>query len=133
MQKKAFLVGFAPLTRVIVEVPDDFSEDTLNDYQRADIVRAAREKMTQDIGDYLCGDNCDILEQDHECPYDPHDPNDNPDARVWVIVNGKGDRLFQYGRMVYEDEARRTLRTAQARHPGARLHLETRPANEQDT
>lgn len=66
--KKAFIVGFCPLTRVIIDVPEDFDGD-INSPKGAEIIKAAREKIMSDPANYLFGDNCDRLEEDIECPY----------------------------------------------------------------
>lgn len=73
MPKKAFLVEFAPRTRVIVDIPDDVDPCEKTDGVPMDkwheIVRAARDKMARDIGDYLYGDNVSEIIEDTECPF----------------------------------------------------------------
>lgn len=68
MPKKAFLVGFGPLTRIVVDVPEGYNPAEDGDVTDG-IIRAAREKMLSDAANYLCGDNCDCLEEDTECPF----------------------------------------------------------------
>lgn len=73
MPKKAYLVGFATLTRIVIDVPEGIDplecKDGASEDKWREIVRAAREKMAASIGDYLNGDNCDRLEEDTECPF----------------------------------------------------------------
>lgn len=75
MPKKAFLVEFAPRTRVIVDVPDGFDPDNVNFVRESDriaydaIIRAAREKITLDAANYLYGDNLSEIVEDVECPF----------------------------------------------------------------
>lgn len=75
MPKKAYLVSFAPMTRVIMDVPDGVDprecESGISEEKWHEIVRKAREQMARNLEDYLCGDNCDSMEEDVECPYDP--------------------------------------------------------------
>lgn len=79
MPKKAFLVEFAPRTRVIVDVPDGFDPDNVNFVRESDsaaydaIICAAREKISRDTVNYLCGDNVSELEDDIECPFGTFD------------------------------------------------------------
>lgn len=68
MAKKTFLVTFSPMTRVVVDVTDETLEDK-EDFNK--VVRAAREKISLDVADYLTEDNCDEAKLDVECPYDP--------------------------------------------------------------
>lgn len=72
--KKAFLVSFSPMTRVVVDVPDDFLEDEftlMDDMTRAKVIRSARERMIENgIDEYLNGDNIDTIELDEEMPYE---------------------------------------------------------------
>lgn len=68
MTKKAFLVGFCPMTRVVADVPDDF-DGNLDSPEGEKIIEAAREQIMADPSNYLYGENCDRLEEDLECPY----------------------------------------------------------------
>lgn len=68
MAKKAFLVTFSTMTRVIVDVADETLEDK-EDFNK--VVREAREKISLDVADYLTEDNCYEAKLDVECPYDP--------------------------------------------------------------
>lgn len=71
--KKAFLVSFTPMTRVVVDVPDNFLEDNLelqDEYEWAKVVEAAREQMIENgIDDYLNGDTIEEIRLDEELPY----------------------------------------------------------------
>lgn len=75
MSKRAFLVEFAPRTRVIVDVPDGFDPNNVNFVRESDkdafdaIVRAARGKITLDAANYLDGDNLSEIVEDVECPF----------------------------------------------------------------
>lgn len=69
MPKKAFIVGFCPRTRVIVDVPEDF-DGSFYTPTASEIIKAAREKIMSDPENYLYGDNCDDMAEDLECPYE---------------------------------------------------------------
>lgn len=75
MPKKAFLVEFAPRTRVIVDVPDGFDPNNVNFVRESDkdafdaIVRAARGKITLNVANYLDGDNLSEIVEDVDCPF----------------------------------------------------------------
>lgn len=118
MPKKAFLVGFAPLTRVVVDVPEDFNPDNADASPeiRDSIIAAARERIVSLAAEKLDGDNCDRLEEDLECPYEP--------KYVWAVFNKDGCRLYQYPATEFEDLARTILAKAHQGHPGAKFHLE---------
>lgn len=77
MPKKAFIVGFCPQTRVIVDVPEDF-DGNYDSPTAAEIIKAAREKILSDPKNYLYGETCDRMDEDLECPYDSENPEDNP-------------------------------------------------------
>jgi len=72
--KKAILVSFSPMTRVVVDVAEDFLTDEFteqDDFERAKVIRAAREQMIENgIEEYLNGDNIDTIELDEEMPYE---------------------------------------------------------------
>lgn len=70
MTKKAFLVGFCPQTRVVVDVPDDFDPEHMDSQEMENIIKTAREQIMADPANYLYGENCDRLEEDLECPYE---------------------------------------------------------------
>ncbi len=71
MAKKAFLVGFSTLTRVIVDVEDETLE---NDMDHAKVIYAARTQMMENsIADYINGETCDRIDLDEEMPYNPED------------------------------------------------------------
>lgn len=64
--KKAFLVGFSPMTRIVVDIIE--GED--GEFTRDKIIIAAREQMMENsIADYINGENCDLLEEDLDQPY----------------------------------------------------------------
>lgn len=71
--KKAFLVSFVPMTRVVVDVPDNFLEDDLepqDEYEWAKVVNAARNQIFEvGIDDYLNGGTIDEIKLDEELPY----------------------------------------------------------------
>jgi len=72
--KRAFLVSFAPMTRVIVDVNEDLLNDEFelqDDFEIAKVIKAAREQMIANgIEEYLNGDNLDTIELDEEMPYE---------------------------------------------------------------
>lgn len=68
MAKKAFIVGFCPQTRVVVNVPDNYDGE-FNSLTGMEIIKTASEKIMSDPANYLYGDNCDRLDEDIECPY----------------------------------------------------------------
>ena len=73
--KKAILVGFAIQTRLIIDTDD--LDSTMNSVAGVDaICKAAREKIGKEPENYLCGDNCDILEEDIEVPAQEKDKPD---------------------------------------------------------
>lgn len=70
MSKKAFLVSFSPMTRVIVDMEGTEDEILDDPYKYAEIVRTARAQIIEHgIADYLNGDNIDEIKEDTECPY----------------------------------------------------------------
>lgn len=118
MSKKAFLVGFAPLTRIVIDVPEGFNAADADTFPevRDSIIAAARERIVSLASEKLDGDNCDRLEEDVECPYEP--------KYVWAVFSGDGSRLYQYPVSKYEDQATAILIKARERHPDSRVHLE---------
>lgn len=66
MPKKAFLVSFMITSRVVVDVKD------VNQAEYYKVVAAAIEKIENNLGDYLHKENCEAVEEDEECPYDPN-------------------------------------------------------------
>jgi len=74
--KRAFLVSFCPMTRVVVEVPvfyDPGAEDMDAEEQDVTdrIIRTAREQILSEAAEYINGDNLDRIEEDDEMPYTP--------------------------------------------------------------
>lgn len=69
--KKAFLVSFDVMTRVVIDVPEGASvEDIENDDKLFDqLVSQARDHVLEDPFNYLCGDNLSETQEDEECPY----------------------------------------------------------------
>lgn len=71
--KKAYLVSFAPMTRVVIDVPEGVNPEEMADgisrEKFNEAVRKAREQMAENLGDYLYGENVDVFEEDVECPY----------------------------------------------------------------
>lgn len=68
--KKTFLVGFTPLTRVVIDVPENYKAAPDNDATSIKIINAARRQILECAADKLNLENCDILEEDTEVPYD---------------------------------------------------------------
>ena len=69
MKKVAFLVKASVMTRVVVDVPDDFNEDTdaipMGNWE--DAVRVAIPRLKENINDFDCIEEVDV---DYEVPYD---------------------------------------------------------------
>lgn len=98
--KKAFLVTFFPMTRVIVDIPDGKDE---NDKEiRETIVKAAAQRIISMATDKLNDENCESVEEDIECPYDPKDPQDEPSTRL--RIKGMIKRLGKNGVLDLTDE-----------------------------
>lgn len=64
--KIAFLVGFSPMTRVVVDVEDPLN---LTEDEEQQISVAAREQMADNLEDYLNLDNVDEIREDEDLPY----------------------------------------------------------------
>ena len=65
--KKAFLVSFSPMTRIVMDVEDS---ENLTEDEAQQICIAAREQMINNgIEDYLSLDNIDEIKEDEELPY----------------------------------------------------------------
>ena len=73
MPKKAFLTTFVVMTRVVVDVPEDFDVHNCITKEHEDawdsIVKEARENILVNPEGYICGDNVDEIQEDKECPY----------------------------------------------------------------
>lgn len=70
--KKAFLVEFSIMTRIIMDVENDDSDPNLDSLLFSKAIRLARSRMTDNgIGDYINGDSCVSIEEDTDCPFDP--------------------------------------------------------------
>lgn len=69
MKKVAFLVTANVTTRVVVDVDDDFNEDTdtipMGSWE--DAVRVAIPRLKENINDFDCIEEVDV---DYEVPYD---------------------------------------------------------------
>lgn len=69
MKKVAFLVTANVTTRVVVDVDDDFNEDTdtipMGSWE--DAVRVAIPRLKENINDFDCIEEVDV---DYEMPYD---------------------------------------------------------------
>lgn len=69
MAKKAFLVKASVMTRVVIDVPDDFNEETdvipMVSWEEA--ARVAIPRLKDNINDF---DSIEEIEVDWECPYD---------------------------------------------------------------
>jgi hypothetical protein len=80
--KKAVVVSFNPMTRVIVSSKD--SEEK--------IVEKAREKMRDDLSDYLSVENLDEIKDDSEMPY-----NEKDDYAKGGELHRSKDSEYKYG------------------------------------
>lgn len=69
MKKVAFLVKASVMTRVVVDVPDDFNEDTdaIPMESWDDAARVAIPRLKDNISDFDCIEEVDV---DYEVPYD---------------------------------------------------------------
>jgi len=69
MKKVAFLVKASVMTRVVVDVDDDFNEETdaipMGSWE--DAVRVAIPRLKENIDDFDCIEEVDV---DYEVPYD---------------------------------------------------------------
>lgn len=69
MKKVAFLVKASVMTRVVVDVPDDFNEDTdaipMESWDNA--ARVAIPRLKDNINDF---DSIEEIDVDYEMPYD---------------------------------------------------------------
>lgn len=69
MKKQAFLVKASVMTRVVVDVPDDFNEDTdaipMESWE--DAVRVAIPRLKNNINEF---DSIEEVDVDYEMPYD---------------------------------------------------------------
>jgi hypothetical protein len=69
MKKVAFLVKASVMTRVVVDVPDDFNEDTdaipMESWDKA--ARVAIPRLKNNINDF---DSIEEIDVDYEMPYD---------------------------------------------------------------
>ena len=66
MAKKAFLVSFCPMTRVVIDCDDP---DNLTAQEQDELVAKAREQILKYADEKLDGDNIDEVRIDDECPY----------------------------------------------------------------
>ena len=78
MAKVAFLVSFWPMTRLVFDVPDEQDAEEFMSSNIDMFSRTARAKMLKDIGDYLYGDNMEVVvdeeypaEDNETCDIDP--------------------------------------------------------------
>jgi len=65
--KKAVLVSFSIMTRVVVDNPSDVPSSQIEDAA----IKKALEKIRKDPYSYITGDNCDEVSDDTEDPYNP--------------------------------------------------------------
>lgn len=71
---RAYLVIFTTVTRVVVDVPEDFDPNNCNlaikeqECAYNTIIDNARENIMEEPTNYLYGENAEIME-DTECPY----------------------------------------------------------------
>lgn len=92
--KKAFLVGFTPLTRVVMDVPTDF-EPVHHPGIAKEIIAKAREQIIENAPDKLNLENCDRLEEDTECPYDEKRDKANEDIIREVVREFGKDGILE--------------------------------------
>ena len=64
--KKAFLVSFCPMTRIVIDVAD---KDNLTDDELDVLIETARNQILEDSDNYIIVDNLDEVKPDDECPY----------------------------------------------------------------
>jgi hypothetical protein len=64
--KTSFLVTFAPMTRVVVEVADP---ENITESELEAIAEAARNKILEHPEQYVTDENIDGIGLDTECPY----------------------------------------------------------------
>lgn len=69
MKKVAFLVKASVMTRVVVDVPDNFNEDTdtIPNDSWNNAAKVAIPRLKDNINDF---DNIEEIEVDYEMPYD---------------------------------------------------------------
>ncbi len=79
--KKAIIVEFTPMTRLIIEIPEGESLDQwLGEKENLrKVSRMARARMAAAIGDYLCIDNLDVKEDINFPAEDNEKPSNDPD------------------------------------------------------
>ena len=79
--KKAILAEFAPMTRLVVEIPEGVPLDQWlqKEENLRKVSRMARAKIAADIGDYLCIDNLDVKEDIDFPAWDDEKPSNDPD------------------------------------------------------
>lgn len=70
MSKTALLIDFCPRTRIVVDVPEGISTaEWLENQENWDnLAKTAREKMAEELPNYLNGENME-WDFDFECPF----------------------------------------------------------------
>lgn len=112
MKKIALLVEFAPMTRLILEVPDGTDEEKFLEDNADLISRTAREKMSENLGDYLYGDNMSFR-PDTEVPADQNEEADQDPENPVVARAGFGfrNRYGKAGVVVYRTQNGKSVAT----------------------
>ena len=77
--KKAFLVKASVMTRVVVDVPNNFITNIYNDsYPNETEVKILTEALPR-LKDNICVENIEEIIEDTECPYDANYDKKLPD------------------------------------------------------
>lgn len=87
--KKAFLITFSATTRIVASVPEGMDDETFVDRNQDALARTAREKMAQDLGDYLFRENMTV-EADSDCPAGADEPIDRDPEKAISWRGGFG-------------------------------------------
>ena len=72
MAKKAYLAEFCIMTRIVVDIPDNISEEEEDEYINehwGEFSTLAANNVKDDPDGYLHGDNLVSVVSDDECPY----------------------------------------------------------------
>ena len=64
--KRAFLVSFSPMTRVVIDVEN---EEDLSEDEQFEAMKVAREQIRDGFYDYFSMDNIEEVKPDIDCPF----------------------------------------------------------------
>lgn len=67
MAKKAFLVKASVMTRIVIDVPEDFD---IVDFEWGELSDKMVASAIPRLRENLCGDSIEEVDEDLECPYD---------------------------------------------------------------